>query len=68
MTLETTEATKKKAAVSLATAATEEISMDAAVANVQSGLGGIFTIKGEQRVELNDLHRFWPAPKGEFLL
>lgn len=56
MTLKTTEETKKKAAVSLVPAAAKEISMDAAVASVQSGLDGIFTIKGEQRVELNGLH------------
>lgn len=53
MPLKTTEETKKKATVSLATAAAaEEISVDAAGANAQSGLDGIFTIKAEQRVEL----------------
>lgn len=43
--LKTTEGTKKKAIVSLAATTAEEISVDAAVANVQCGLDGIFTIK-----------------------
>lgn len=55
MPLKTTEETKKKATVSLATAAAEEISVDAAGANAQSGLDGIFTKKADQRVELKGL-------------
>lgn len=52
MPLKTAQETKKKATVSLAAAAAGGISVDAAVANVQSGLDGIFTIKAEQRGEL----------------